>query len=75
MLNIKSALKNKKYKIKQIDINNKDMIYRLNAFGIRVGSDIKVKQRCMFNGPCVIEISGQQVSIRHCDACQIALEE
>ncbi|RIN18305.1 ferrous iron transporter A, partial [Staphylococcus warneri] len=25
MLNIKSALKNKKYKIKQIDINNKDM--------------------------------------------------
>ena len=69
MLNIKSALKNKKYKIKQIDINNKDMIYRLNAFGIRVGSDIKV------NGPCVIEISGQQVSIRHCDACQIALEE
>ncbi|MDU3923384.1 MAG: ferrous iron transporter A, partial [Staphylococcus aureus] len=25
--------------------------------------------------PCVIEISGQQVSIRHCDACSIALEE
>lgn len=75
MLNLETALKNKKYKVKQIDIENKNMIYRLNAFGIRAGADIQIKQRCMFKGPCVIEISGQQVSIRNCDACLIAVED
>ncbi|MQH59273.1 ferrous iron transporter A, partial [Escherichia coli] len=24
---------------------------------------------------CIIEVNGQQLSIRHCDACSIALEE
>lgn len=75
MLNLKNAMKNKKYRVKHINIDNKNMLYRLNAFGIRAGADIQIKQRCMFKGPCVIEISGQQVSIRNCDACRIAVED
>ena len=52
-----------------------NMLYRLSAFGLTDGSTIKIKQKCLFKGPCIIEINGQQLSIRHCDACCIALEE
>ncbi|CDR26142.1 FeoA family protein [Staphylococcus schweitzeri] len=75
MLNVRNGEKNKLYRIKQIDINNMNMLYRLSAFGLTDGSTIKIVQKCLFKGPCIIEINGQQLSIRHCDACCIALEE
>ncbi|EHJ08961.1 FeoA family protein [Staphylococcus simiae] len=75
MLSIKTGEKNKQYRIKHIDIDNVNMRYRLSAFGLTDGSTIKIKQKCLFKGPCIIETNGQQVSIRQCDACRIALEE
>ncbi|HFE5101950.1 TPA: FeoA family protein [Staphylococcus aureus] len=66
---------NKAYKIKRMDIANENMLYRLSAFGLTDDAIITIKQKCLFKGPCIIEVNGQQLSIRHCDACSIALEE
>ncbi|HCZ7246309.1 TPA: FeoA domain-containing protein [Staphylococcus aureus] len=71
MLNIKNGEMNKAYKIKRMDIANENMLYRLSAFGLTDDAIITIKQK----GPCIIEVNGQQLSIRHCDACSIALEE
>ncbi|HGO3739910.1 TPA: FeoA family protein [Staphylococcus aureus] len=75
MLNIKNGEMNKAYKIKRMDIANENMLYRLSAFGLTDDAIITIKQKCLFKGPCIIEVNGQQLSIRHCDACSIALEE
>ncbi|HCY6187273.1 TPA: ferrous iron transport protein A [Staphylococcus aureus] len=75
MLNIKNGEMNKAYKIKRMDIANENMLYRLSAFGLTDDAIITIKQKCLSKGPCIIEVNGQQLSIRHCDACSIALEE
>ncbi|MHC9401829.1 FeoA family protein [Staphylococcus epidermidis] len=75
MINVNIASKDKKYVVKQIDIQNKNMLYRLGAFGLNVGSKISIKQKCLLNGPSVVEINGQYVSIRQRDARLIMLEE
>ncbi|HDD2269789.1 TPA: ferrous iron transport protein A [Staphylococcus aureus] len=75
MLNIKNGEMNKAYKIKRMDIANENMLYHLSAFGLTDDAIITIKQKCLFKGPCIIEVNGQQLSIRHCDACSIALEE
>ncbi|MFH7202952.1 ferrous iron transport protein A [Staphylococcus aureus] len=46
-----------------------------SAFWLTDDAIITIKQKCLFKGPCIIEVNGQQLSIRHCDACSIALEE
>lgn len=74
MLSIKDVMTNRRYKIKQINIHNRNMQHRLSALGLHTGSVIKLKQKCLLHGPCIIEIEGQQISIRHCDACHIVLE-
>lgn len=51
------------------------MLYRLGALGLKKGSLVSIKRKCLFNGPSVIEINGQYLSIRQSDARQIALEE
>jgi ferrous iron transport protein A len=49
MINVSTASKDKKYVVKQIDIQNKkNMLYRLGAFGLNVGSKISIKQKCLF---------------------------
>ena len=48
---------------------------RLHALGLTHGTKIKIKQKCLFKGPCILEMNGQNLSIRGCDACQIFLEE
>jgi ferrous iron transport protein A len=76
MINVSTASKDKKYVVKQIEyIQNKNMLYRLGAFGLNVGSKISIKQKCLLNGPSVVEINGQCVSIRQRDARLIMLEE
>ena len=50
MINVNTASKDKKYVVKQIDIQNKNMLYRLGAFGLNVGSKISIKQKCLLNG-------------------------
>ena len=57
------------------NLNNKSMLYRLGALGLKKGSLVSIKRKCLFNGPSVIEINGQYLSIRQSDARQIALEE
>ena len=57
MINVSTASKDKKYVVKQIDIQNKNMLYRLGAFGLNVGSKISIKQKCLLNGPSVVEIN------------------
>lgn len=75
MLNLMTGMKNKQYKVKSINLNNKSMLYRLGALGLKKGSSVSIKRKCLFNGPSVIEINGQYLSIRQSDARQIALEE
>jgi len=75
MLNLKTGKLNKNYKITEMHIQNKHMIQRLNALGLNHGTNVKIKQKCLFKGPCILEINGQNLSIRGCDACQIFLEE
>lgn len=74
MLSINSGTLKKNYKIKNIKIKNQYMRHRLNALGLTNGTKLKIKQRCLFKGPCILEVNGQCLSIRGYDACQIELE-
>ncbi|UDI77442.1 ferrous iron transport protein A [Staphylococcus taiwanensis] len=74
MQNLTTGVKNRNYKIKEINITNKSMLYRLKALGLTKGSHIKIKQKCLLSGPSVIEINGQFLSIRQRDARLIELE-
>ena len=47
---------------------------RLAAFGLAEGSELRLKQKAMFKGPCTLECRGQLISIRHCDAKMIKVE-
>ena len=47
---------------------------RLVAFGLAEGSELRLKQKAMFKGPCTLECRGQLISIRHCDAKMIKVE-
>ncbi|WP_432741235.1 FeoA domain-containing protein [Staphylococcus equorum] len=51
------------------------MLQRLNALGLNYGTDVKIKQKCLFKGPCILEVNDQCLSIRGCDACHIFLEQ
>ena len=51
------------------------MLYRLGAMGVTKGSEISIKQQCLLNGPSIVEINGQYLSIRQSDARLIALED
>ena len=75
MLNIETATLEKRYKIKELNIKNQHMLQRLNALGLNDGKDVKIKQKYLFKGPCILEVNDQCLSIRGCDACHIFLEE
>ncbi|MCJ1655534.1 FeoA domain-containing protein [Staphylococcus sp. NRL 16/872] len=75
MLNLTKGIKDRNYKVEAINIKNKSMLYRLSAFGLTKGTTIKIKQKCLLNGPSVVEINGQYLSIRQRDAHLIVLEE
>ena len=75
MLNIETATLEKRYKIKALHIKNQHMLQRLNALGLNNGTNVKIKQKCLFKGPCILEVNDQCLSIRGCDACHIFLEE
>ncbi|MEJ7346173.1 FeoA domain-containing protein, partial [Staphylococcus haemolyticus] len=53
----------------------KNMLYRLSALGIKKGSEVCIKRKCLFNGPSIIEVNGQFLCIRQSDARNITLEE
>jgi len=75
MISVNNGVKNKKYKVKHIGISNKNMLYRLGALGLNIGSKISIKQQCLLNGLSVVEVSGQHLSLRQRDARLITLEE
>lgn len=75
MLNLKTGILEKNYKVKDMKIKNSHIIQRLNALGLTHGSNVKIKQKCLFKGPCILEVNDQTLSIRGCDACHILLEE
>ena len=58
-----------------MNIENDNLVQRLNALGLNIGTNLKIKQRCLFKGPCILEVNGQNLSIRGYDACQILLED
>ncbi|MDU3674670.1 MAG: ferrous iron transport protein A, partial [Staphylococcus epidermidis] len=43
MISVNNGVKNKKYKVKHIGISNKNMLYRLGALGLNIGSEISIK--------------------------------
>lgn len=71
MLNLKTGVLEKNYTVTDLKIRNKHMLQRLHTLGLTHGTKIKIKQKCLFKGPCILEINGQNLSIRGCDACQI----
>ncbi|HEK9100664.1 ferrous iron transport protein A [Bacillus pfraonensis] len=60
--------------VKNIQALDKLLKRRLAAFGLSEGSELRVKQKAMFKGPCTLECRGQLISIRHCDAKMIKVE-
>ncbi|MHD0396772.1 FeoA family protein [Staphylococcus simulans] len=62
------------YKIINMNFDNTMLAHRLSALGFTVGSKIKVRQKFFMKGPCTLEMDGQCIGIRHCDACNITLE-
>ncbi|NSL51500.1 FeoA family protein [Calidifontibacillus erzurumensis] len=48
---------------------------RLIDMGINEGVEIHFKNKMPFGGPCMIEISGQYVGIRHQEAALIRVEK
>ncbi|MCG1299570.1 FeoA domain-containing protein [Staphylococcus epidermidis] len=75
MISVNNGVKNKKYRVKHIGISNKNMLYRLGALGLNIGSEISIKQKYLLNGPSVVEVNGQYLSLRQRDARLITLEE
>ena len=75
MISVNNGVKNKKYRVKHIGISNKNMLYRLGALGLNIGSETSIKQKCLLNGPSVVEVNGQYLSLRQRDARLITLEE
>ena len=75
MISVNNGVKNKKYRVKHIGISNKNMLYRLGALGLNIRSEISIKQKCLLNGPSVVEVNGQYLSLRQRDARLITLEE
>ncbi|MDT0655258.1 FeoA family protein [Staphylococcus chromogenes] len=62
------------YRVTTLDMNNSNLKHRLRALGCIEGCLLQVHQKGLFKGPCTININGQHISIRHCDACKICLE-
>lgn len=44
---------------------------KLQVLGVCDGCELKMKQKMMFNGPCVVECNGRDFCIRNCDARKI----
>ncbi|KAA1037691.1 FeoA family protein [Macrococcus equipercicus] len=73
MLHAANAQLGTTYKIKSMILDH-HMLHRLNALGFSEGSLIKVRQKSLFKGPCTLDMNGQHICIRNCDACKIMLE-
>ena len=68
MISVNNGVKIKNIELKHIGISNKNMLYRLGALGLNIGSEISIKQKCLLNGPSVVEVNGQHLSLRQRDA-------
>lgn len=44
---------------------------KLQVLGVCDGCELKLKQKMIFNGPCVFECNGHEFCIRNCDAKKI----
>lgn len=75
MIHVANATLGTTYKIKSMLFDNAMVMHRLHALGFTEGSEIKVRQKSLFKGPCTLDINGQHVCIRNCDACKIMLEQ
>jgi len=75
MVHAANAEKGLTYKITGINFENTMLAHRLSALGFTIGSKIKVRQKFFMKGPCTLEMDGQCIGIRHCDACKIMLEQ
>lgn len=75
MVDATNAKKGLTYKIINMNFDNTMLAHRLSALGFTVGSKIKVRQKFFMKGPCTLEMDGQCIGIRHCDACKITLEQ
>lgn len=62
------------YVVTTLEMNNINLKHRLRALGCIEGCQLQVQQKGLFKGPCTININGQHISIRYCDACKIGLE-
>lgn len=74
MVNIANAEIGVTYRIVSLKTNNYYLKHRLRALGCREGSELSIHQKGLFKGPCTINIKGQHICIRNCDACDIHLE-
>ncbi|MGV3243339.1 FeoA family protein [Staphylococcus sp. 11261D007BR] len=74
MINIANADLGVTYRIVALNTANYYLKQRLRALGCHEGGHLSIHQKGLFKGPCTININGQHICIRNCDACDIHLE-
>ncbi|QLK85438.1 FeoA family protein [Staphylococcus sp. 17KM0847] len=74
MIHAANAEVGTQYRIKSLSTTNLHLQRRLRALGCHEGTTISVHQKGLFKGPCTLNINGQHICIRNCDACDICLE-
>ncbi|AVQ34233.1 ferrous iron transport protein A [Staphylococcus muscae] len=74
MIHVANAEIGTQYRIKSLNMNNAQLKHRLRALGCIEGSKVSIHQKGLFKGPCTLNINGQQICVRNCDACNIRLE-
>ncbi|MGM9927164.1 MAG: FeoA family protein [Bacillus sp. (in: firmicutes)] len=66
-MNLHEVERGKKVQITQIAKLDEMLRRRLSSFGIRVGSVVTVRQKCLFSGAYILECEGQQIGLRKKD--------
>ncbi|MCS4486481.1 FeoA family protein [Staphylococcus americanisciuri] len=74
MIHVANAEVGMPYRIKSLTTNNMQLKHRLRALGCVEGCEVSIHQKGLFKGPCTLNVNGQQICIRNCDACDIRLE-
>lgn len=74
MIHVANAEVGTPYRIKSLNTQNMQLKHRLRALGCIEGCEVSIHQKSLFKGPCTLNVNGQQICVRNCDACDIRLE-
>ncbi|MGM9923513.1 MAG: ferrous iron transport protein A [Bacillus sp. (in: firmicutes)] len=64
----------KEVTVKALDRVDPLLSKRLQAFGVRPGCTVCLKQKGLFSGACILECEGQRIGLRKKDLMSIEVE-